>query len=67
MQENLFKILSNSCNSMVDNSLPQLDFQCKEIDKVSKIFSFIGKSSLHVSFTDFTGIMVLIYFKTHGV
>lgn len=38
MQENLFKILNNTCNSMVDTSLPDLGLQFSEIDKVSNLY-----------------------------
>ena len=48
MQENLFKILNNTCNSMVDASLPDLDLQFSEIDKV-------GISQLAINYVSWMG------------
>lgn len=61
MQENLFKILSSSWNSMVDSSLPQLDFQFKEIGEVSLILVLPAYFGLHVYSNGITDVLVSIY------
>lgn len=48
MQENLFKIISNSCNSLVDANFPELDLKFVELTNVSikLIKSYISIFSL---------------------
>jgi len=49
MQENLFRILTNSCNSMVDSSLPDLDLQFDNINQVSELTNIKPLGSLFIN------------------